>query len=67
MNEKKNYLVEVSERTSYKLKVQASSEKEARKLVKAINHGDACLSDFEGGETILHFTKLTIHSVAEEP
>jgi hypothetical protein len=58
------YLVNVSERTSYNLEVEANSEKEARRIVRNINKGSSCITDFKGGDAPTG-SPITIHSAEE--
>jgi hypothetical protein len=61
--------VEVYEKAYYTLRVTASSESEARKLVRNINKGHACLSDFQpeqnGGSCPSCYGNVIIQSVKE--
>lgn len=62
----KQYKVIVKETVSYELTVDASSQTEARKKIREINHGHATLSDFApDGLSPLHYGNVVIESVKE--
>lgn len=63
-NEIKTFEVQISEKTWYSLNIKASSKTEARKIVRAINNGDACITDFDGGDAPSG-SPIVIHSVKE--
>ena len=69
-NKNKKFKVEIYEKAYYTLSVEASSEVEARKLVRGINKGHAIISDFQpdqnGGSCPSSYGNVVIQSIQEE-
>jgi hypothetical protein len=61
------FKIEVYEKTYYTLEVSASSIQAAKKLVRGISEGRACISDFQpnsnGGSTPSCFGNVVIQSI----
>jgi len=63
----KTFEVQIYEKVYYTLTVSAQTESEARKLVRGINKGNSCISDFQpdqnGGSCPSNFGNVVIQSV----
>ena len=67
--EQKTFKVEVYEKVYYTLEVSATSAQAAKRLVREINNGNACISDFQpdsnGGSTPSHYGNVVIQKVEQ--
>ena len=69
VGEQKTFKIEVYEKVYYTLEVSATSAQAAKRLVREINNGNACLSDFQpdsnGGSIPSRHSNVVIQGIEQ--